>query len=165
MIDIKALFKKFSIHVNSCKSATFVFTRPAAFESWFRVELIPTLCELQYPSESVETNYTYPNSKDKADLCIRDKLGNIVIEIKSFVSGQDSNKKQKYPKQIKKLENLITNPNVIQVITFATFIGYSRIRMENYMNRFFTNDAWEILEPTKLIEKYPLYVAITSLMK
>lgn len=165
MIDIKELFNKFSHHVDSCKSALFLFTRHAAFESWFRVELVPVFWELQYPSELIETNYGYPNSKDKADLCVRAEQGNIVIEIKSFVSGQDSNKKQNYPKQIKKLENLITNPSVVQVMTITTFIGYSETRMENYMNRFFTNDAWKIVGPDKLIENYPLYVAITSIIK
>ncbi len=165
MINIKELFEKFSNHIDSCKSAPFVCTTHAAFESWFRVELIPVLCELQYTYNSIETNYTYPNSRDKADLCVKDNHCNIVIELKSFVTAQDSKKKEKYPTQIKKLEKLIFDPTVIQVITFTTFIGYSESRMKNYLQRFFTNHSWEILGPSKLIKKYPLYAAITSMNK
>jgi hypothetical protein len=165
MINIKDLFEKFSNHVDTCKSAPFVCTTHAAFESWFRVELIPVLWEHRYQYDSIETNYTYPNSRDKADLCVKDNQGNIVIELKSFVTGQDSNKKEKYPIQIKKLEKLIFDPIVIQVITFTTFIGYSEYRMKNYLQQFFANHSWEILEPSKLIAKYPLYAAITSMNK
>jgi hypothetical protein len=165
MINIKELFEKFSNHVDSCKSAPFVCTTHAAFESWFRVELIPVLLELQYSYNSIETNYTYPNSRDKADLCVKDNQGNIVIELKSFVIGQDSNKKDNYPIQLKKLEKLTFDPTVIQVITFTTFIGYTESRMENYMQRFFTNPPWEVLGPSKLIIKYALYAAITNMNK
>lgn len=165
MINIKVLFEEFSSHVASCKSVLFVCTTHAAFESWFRVELVPVLWRLQYSSDSIETKYTYPNSSDKADLCVKDQQGDIVFELKSFVSGQDANKKANYPGQIKKLEKLIVDPSVLQVITFTTFIGYSEIRMRNYMDLFFTNDSWDILGPNKFIKQYPLYVAITSMTK
>ncbi len=165
MINIKVLFEKFSSHVASCKSAPFVCTTHAAFESWFRVELVPVLWDLRYSSDSIKTNYIYPNSNDKADLCVKDQQGDIVFELKSFVSGQDANKKANYPGQIKKLERLIADASVLQGITFTTFIGYSETKMSNYMNLFFTNDSWDMLGPNKFIKRYPLYVAITSITK
>ncbi len=165
MIDIKVLFENISNHIAYCKSAPFVCTKQAAFESWFRVEIMPVLWDLQYPSDSIITEYTYPNSRDKADLCVKDQQGDIVFELKSFVSMQDSNKTKSYPKQIEKLEKLIANPSVLQGITFTTFIGYSETRMNNYMNRFFNNNSWDILGPNKLIKKYQLYAAITSIIE
>lgn len=165
MINIKELFEVFSSHVASCKSAPFVCTIHASFESWFRAELNPVLWQMQYLFESITTNYTYPNSGDKADLCVKDQEGDIIFELKSFVRGQDANKKARYPDQIKKLENLITNSSVLQVITFTTFIDYTETRMEDYMDLFFTNDSWDILGPSKFIKQYPLYVAVTSMAK
>jgi hypothetical protein len=165
MINIEELLQKFSNHLSSCKSAPFVCTLHAAFESWFRIELIPVLVELQYLPNSIETNYTYPDSRDKADICVRTQQGIIVFELKPFVSGQDANKKREYPSQIKRLENLIGNPNTLQVVTFTTFIGYSETTMKNYVSLFFTNNSWNILGPTKLIDKYQLYVVITSMTK
>jgi len=165
MIDVKDLFEKLSAHVETCKSASFVCNTHAAFESWFRVELIPVLQGLGYSPDQIITNYTYPNFNGKADLCVENQCGNIVFELKSFVSGQDANKKANYPKQIKKLENLIFESNVFQVLTLTTFIGYSKIRMCNYLNKFFINDKWEILEPRKLIKQYQLYTVISSIKK
>jgi len=165
VIDIEKLFKRFSAHVVRSRSAPFICTTSSANESWFRVELIPILWEFRYPPDSVATNYNYPNSKKKADLCVRAKLGDIVFELKSFVVDQDSNKKETYPGQIKRLEKLISHRSVLQVIAFTTFIGYSENRMGNYMDLFFAHDSWDILGPRKLIGKYPLYVAITSMTK
>ena len=165
MIDAEELLKKLSSHVASCKSSSFVCTTHAAFESWFRVELIPVLWEFQYPLSSIETNYTYPNSKDKADLCVRNRSGDIVFELKSFVYGQDSNKKEKYPSQIKKLEKLIADPSVLQVVALTTFIGYSETQMTNYMRHFFASDPWNILGPTRLIKQYPLNISVANIRK
>jgi len=120
---------------------------------------------MQYPFKSIKPNYRYPNSRDKADLCVKNEGGDIIFELKSFVRGQDANKKTRYPGQIKKLENLITNSGVLQVITFTTFIGYRENTMRDYMGSFFTNDSWDMLGPRKFIEKYKLYVAITSMAK
>jgi hypothetical protein len=165
MIDAKELLRKLSSHVASCKSSSFLCSVHAAFESWFRVELVPVLQELQYPSSSIETNYTYPNSNDKADLCVRDILGDIIFELKSFVHGQDSNKKQKYPSQIKKLEKLIANHSVLQVLALTTFIGYSETQMANYTEHFFASGSWNVLGPLRLVKQYPLHIAIASIVK
>jgi len=165
MIDIEELLIKLSSHVATCKSSSFVCTAQAAFESWFRVELVPVLWEFKYSLSSIETNYTYPSSKDKADLCVRDRLGDIVFELKSFVYGQDSNKKEKYPSQIKKLEKLIADQNVLQVVALTTFIGYSETQMTNYMRHFFASVQWNIIGPTRLIKQYPLNVSVASIRK
>jgi hypothetical protein len=127
--------------------------------------LIPVLWEFQYPSTSIETNYSYPNSKDKADLCVRDKSGDIVFELKSFVYGQDSNKKEKYPSQIKKLEKLIADPSVLQVMALTTFIGYSETQLINYMRHFFAAESWNIIGPLRLLEQYRLNIAVADIVK
>lgn len=173
VIKIEKLFKKFSKHVKhevSCKSAWFVCNFPSSFESWFRVELCPVLFwKLRF--KDIDFNYAYPDYPDsryKADICVskRPDGGDIVFELKSFVYGQDANKMEKYPEQIKRLEKLIGYPSVLQVITFTTFIGYpNKAFMESYMDIFFADAPWKILGPCKLIKKYPLYVAITSMTK
>ncbi len=165
VIKIKKLFKKFSKHVASCESARFVCTTQAAFESWFRVELNPVLWKLGYPFEDIDTKYTYPDSTKKADLCIRTPRGDIVFELKSFVKDQDVTKKNEYPKQIARLEELIHNSGVLQVITFTSFIGYRREAIMQDINRWFQDGRWNIIEPAKLIKRYPLHVAITSMTR
>jgi len=163
-IKIKKLFKKFSRHVASCESALWVCNIDTAFESWFRVELCPVLC-FKLGFNSIHFKYTYPDSNDKADLYVETPRGDIVFELKSFVSGQDANKKKEYPKQIARLEELVHNlSGVLQVITFTTFTGYSEAYMESYCKKLF-GGSWKVLGPRKLIKKYPLYVAITSMTK
>lgn len=173
IIKIKKLFKKFSSHVASCESARFVCSERTAFESWFRVELCPVLRKLGF--KNIDFDYNYPDSGNKADLCVRTQRGDIVFELKSFVSDQDSNKKKKYPEQIRRLENLIHDPSgVLQVITFTTFTGrseadttftgYSEAYMKSYCKELF-GGSWQVLGPRKLINKYPLYVAITSMIR
>lgn len=163
MIDIERLYKGFSKHVATCKSAPVVCNINAAFESWFRVELIPVLYELGYPYSQIKTNYTYPDGK-KADLCVESEQGDIVFELKPFVSNADANKINNYPSQIKRLEKLVSSEHrVLQVITFTTFIGYSEKRMNTLMNLFFTNVSWNIYGPKKLIDQYSLFVVITSI--
>jgi len=165
MIEIENLFKECSKHIATCKSAPIVCNIRAAFESWFRVELIVVLLNLGYSLEHIETNYTYSNSSDKADLCIRTERGDIVFELKSFVDGQDSNKKTKYPNQIKKLESASLSPTVAQVLTFTTFIGYSENKIKSYVKMFFQNNSWRIFGPIKLLDQYRLFVILTSISK
>lgn len=164
VLKIKKLLKKFSKHVASCKSARFVCSELSAFESWFGVELYTVLrCKLGF--KDVRFKYTYPDSRDRADLCVKTARGDIVFELKSFVSGQDGNKKKEYPRQIARLEELVHHTSgVLQVITFTTFIGYSEDYMKSYFKKLF-GDSWEILSPRKLIKKYSLYVAITSMTR
>jgi hypothetical protein len=129
MINIQELGLLFSEHVTSCKSCSTVCRRNAAFESWFRVELIPVLGDIGYTN--IVTDYNYPNIKRKADLAINLNEGKIVFELKSFVNYQDSNKKEKYPEQVTRLKNLLIDDSseVIQVITFTTFAGYTDTSM------------------------------------
>lgn len=163
MIDIQLLFDNFARHVCSCKSAEFVLNKEASFESWFRVELVPVLQELGYPIECIDTNYKYPGSGDKADLCVRDN-SDIVFELKSFVKSQDANKKQEYPKQIKRLEGILGSGHCKQVIAFTTFVGYSETQLRNYMRLFFTNAKWITLGPSKISNNGKLYLAICTIL-
>lgn len=165
MIDIRDLHERMSRHVASCRSAPFLCTAYASFESWFRVELAPVLWDMGYAQASIDPNYNYPGSKAKADLCIRRSEGDIVFELKSFVRNQDRNKIEKYPEQIKRLEKLISDLAVSQVITLTTFIGYTSYGMSKLMNDFFGRAHWDRLGPVPLIEQYPLHIAITTLGK
>ncbi len=162
MIRLDSLSDRFSKHILTCKSAKFVLNRDAAFESWFRVELVPVLEELGYSADQIETNYRYPETGGKADLCVRID-GCIVFELKSFVSGQDANKKQEYPKQIKRLEKIIESKSCNQVIAFTTFIGYSQQQMQNYLRSFFDSTKWETFGPLKISEEDRLYVSISTI--
>lgn len=167
VIKIKKLFKKFSKHVASCESVEFVCSTDAAFESWFRVELCPVLLKLGFEKKDIHFSYTYRNPPGKkADLCLSTHRGDIVLELKSFVCGQDRNKWEKYPEQTARLKKLIDDPGVLQVITFTTFIGYPRkATMGKYMDKFFGDPRWDIIGPAKVIKRYRLYLAITSMTK
>lgn len=162
LIDLRDLFDRFAGHVVSCKSAEFVLNTEASFESWFRVELVPVLQSLGYSIDDIDTNYRYPDSWDKADLCVRAE-GEIVFELKSFVKGQDANKKREYPKQIKKLERLVESEQCDQVIALTTFIGYSQQQMKNYLRRFFLNDKWTIIEPRKISKEGRLHLTLGTI--
>ncbi|MDR2478740.1 MAG: hypothetical protein LBD48_05445 [Treponema sp.] len=162
MINIQELCLLFSSHVASCKSCGVVCGRNAAFESWFRVELIPVLSDIGY--KDIVTDYSYPNIKNKADLAINLKEEKIVFELKSFVNHQDSNKKKEYPEQVMRLKNLLLDDSngVIQVITFTTFIGYTELPMKRIINKTFNQNEWNIHGPIKLHKDYELMILITE---
>jgi hypothetical protein len=107
MLNVEDLLQRFSAHVTNCKSAPFVCSTRASFESRFRVELFPVLCELGCPTESIDPDFTYPSSGNKADLCVKIKAEQIVFELKCFVDGADAHKKSSYPDQTKRLEQLV----------------------------------------------------------
>jgi hypothetical protein len=162
MINIQNLGLLFSEHVCSCKSCAIVCGRKAAFESWFRVELITVLSDMDY--KDIVTNYNYPNTKNKADLAINLNEGKIVFELKSFVNYEDSNKKEKYPEQVANLKNLLIDDSneVIQVITFTTFIGYTETSMKKIINKTFNQSEWTFYGPTKLHKDYELMILLTE---
>jgi hypothetical protein len=164
IINLEVLFDKFTTHILSCKSADFVLDRHASFESWFRVELAEVLRQFGYSGDQIQTNYKYPDSDDKADLCVRAD-GDIVFELKPFVKGQDSNKYEKYPEQIKKLERTVESRHCQQVIAITTFIGYTSEQMQEYMQHFFGNGKWQILEPRRVSEEHELRLALCTVIK
>jgi hypothetical protein len=171
-ININKLFNKFSNHVKSCRSRTFVCSEGAAFESWFRVEINPVLWDLGYKSESIFTNWTYPDSGGKADLCVETSKGDIIFELKCFVRGQDAEKINKYPNQLKRLERLITDPSdsddrvTIQVISFITFIGYNKEQLEKLVRKLFLEKTiWQTVGPNPLIKDSKLLIMIGSITR
>jgi hypothetical protein len=85
--------------------------------------------------------------------------------LKSFVSSQDAQKKKAFFHQITNLEQLITAPEIAQVIAFATFLGYSELRMANYLKGFFQSPTWDLIGPERLVEPYSLFAVIASLTK
>lgn len=164
-IDIRELFTNMSAHTAACSSSQFLCTTRASFESWFRVELVPVLEGIGIPYRDISPDYTFPDG-GKADLCIQSGSKIILFELKPFVSGQDSNKKIKYPHQINRLlKHLNDNPSIIQVITFTTFYGYTENRMKKICEDFFSDCRWEIVGPSPLVEGYPLHLILTSAVK
>jgi hypothetical protein len=164
-IDITKLFRVLSQHLKDLKSSKFVCNTEASFESWFQVELAQTLNEMGF--NEIKTFYHYaPDYSKKADLCVKTSDGEIIFEIKCFVKNQDSNKKERFPEQIKMLEeSLLVDESVIQIITIITFFGYNEENMDKYMINFFGNRDWIIKKPEKIIPEYPLYLAITCKSK
>lgn len=165
LISIEKLANEFSQHVGECKSAPFACSVPASFESWFHVELVPVLQSyFNYPLTSIETNYNYPNTNKKADLCIRNSNGSIVFEFKQFVKGADQNKLKEYPSQLNRLEKLIAGSNVEQVIAVTTFMGYSQYVMNKFVARLFET-KWATIGPRALVESYPLQITYSTIFK
>ncbi len=163
MIDIEDLFDKYSEHVSSLKAAPFICNIHAAFESWFHVELVPVLWELGIADANIEPRYAYPNSSGSADLGIKTREGVIVFELKSFVNGKSAAKEADYPKQIRKLAEVVSNREALQVIAFTTFIGYSEVSMMNHVTKFFGKDPWDVTGPSRLVEPYGLHLCIASI--
>ena len=125
-LDLEALAQGISNHVSTCPPARFLCTTQASFESWFRVELVPVLMEMGIDFDAISPDYTYPGTHYKADLVYSGVGGRTILELKSFVSGQDANKQDRYPVQIERLRSLLAQEaSIAQVITFTTFQGYS----------------------------------------
>ncbi len=155
-LDINSLAQGISKYVSTCTSARFLCTKQASFESWFRVELVPVLVELGVDYETVSPDYTYPGTRYKADLVCSGKGGRTLIELKSFVSGQDANKKDRYPDQIERLRSLLDqDASIEQVITFTTFQGYSPRQITTLIGRLFDPSQWSMVGPISVIDEYP----------
>ena len=164
-LDIKEFFTKMSAHTSACSSSQFLCTTHASFESWFRVEIVPVLITMGVPYANISPDFTFPDG-GKADLCIQSDSKVILFELKPFDSGQDSNKKKEYPRQIDRLlDHLNKNANILQVITFTTFNGYSENKMNKFREEFFSDPRWEIIGPSQLVKKYPLHLILTSALK
>jgi hypothetical protein len=164
-LDIKELFTEMSAHTAACSSSQFLCSTRASFESWFRVELVPVLINMGIPYRDISPDFTFPDG-GKADLCIQSDGKVILFELKPFVSGQDSNKKIEYPRQINRLlKHLNDNKNILQVITFTTFYGYTENRMKKFREDFFSDHRWEIVGPSPLVEGYPLHLVLTSAVR
>jgi hypothetical protein len=154
--DINSLAQGISKHVSTCKSARYLCTTQASFESWFRVELVPVLVELGIDYETVSPDYTYPGTRYKADLVCSSAEGRILMELKSFVSGQDSYKKDQYPNQIERLRSLLAqDASVGQVIAFTTFQGYSPRQITMLIGRLFDPSQWSMVGPIPVVDEYP----------
>lgn len=94
---------------------------------------------------------------------MRNVAQQIVLELKCFVAGADANKKGSYPSQTKRLEELVMTHAVQQALAVTTFHGYSETQMRNYMSAFFQSASWKIAGPSKIIERYPLHMAVASI--
>lgn len=161
-IDIARLAEAFRNHVSTLRSADFVCSRHAAFESWFRVELVPALNELGVPTGNISTDFTYPRSSSKADLVVDLRGGHCVFELKPFVSGQESRKMTEFPRQLRRLLGLLGMNKIVQVIAFATFIGYRPEALQNRLGQFFGDYPWQSTGPMPVLEGHPLQMCIAE---
>lgn len=158
LIDLTKLAQDLSNHVGTCASAPFLCSEWASFESWFRVELVVALTRQGYDLSAISTAFNYPGTWKKADLTVSTVEGRIVMELKSFVSNQDAQKKGAYPEQIDRLLNLLQEEgSIAQVITFTTFQGYSAKRICNLMDRLFTDSRWSMVGPMPVVPSSPSF--------
>src|SRR5579859_5630773 len=97
---------------------------PIAVEAWFRVELIPALIDTGVAPEHVNLDFTYPGTRDKADIAVTGPPGSAIFELKSFVCFADANKIAKFPQQIGRMESLVLSKTVAEGVAFCTFFGY-----------------------------------------
>lgn len=141
MLEANQFLNQFINHFHTCKASKFILKTPASFESWFRAE-IPIVLENWYNLSDIDTNFRYPDSNNKADLVIKANNETIVFELKSFVSHQDSNKKDSYPNQIKALEEIVNSKFCQQGIAFTTFMGYSKKQVDSLLLKFFSSNKW-----------------------
>jgi hypothetical protein len=162
MIDNRSLVDAMKEHVASAKSSYFLTTTRAAYETWFRVELAPVLGRLGIPQVDLDPHFNYPGTNQKADLVARIRDSLIVFELKSFVEAADSNKMVEFPKQLRRLEGLLGSTNIIQVIAFVTFLGYSDQRMKGYLERLFGKDQWHVVGPELAVKDGNLFLAVAS---
>jgi len=144
MLDLDLFQKKFIKHISTQKSSSFLLNVHASFECWFKVELVPILQEIGFNHNQINTNFGYPDCKDKADLAVKTQDNkDIVFELKIFVKNEDSIKKETYPIQIKRLEKLFDDKHCVQAVTLTTFFGYSDTQMKNYLEDFFVDSRWK----------------------
>jgi hypothetical protein len=164
MIDLNVLAGALVRHVDSCRSADIVCALPNAVESWFRVELVPALMDIGVPPQHVDFNFTYPGTRDKADIAILAPEGFTVFELKSFVCSADANKIEKFPKQIARLESLVRNKVIAQGMAFCTFCGYTRDRTERLAGGFFPS-PWTTTRIKALRNGKPLQFVFASFQR
>jgi hypothetical protein len=149
MIELDNLAAALAGHVGSCRSAEVVCALPIAVESWFRVELITALMDIGVSRQHVNFNFTYPGTRDKADLAVLEPEGSAVFELKSFVCFADAI--EKFPKQIARLESLVRRRATDQGIAFCTFCGYTEDRIERLCRGFFA-PPWTTTQVRPLLD-------------
>jgi hypothetical protein len=155
MIDLDTLANALIHHVNSCRSADVVCSLPNAVESWFRVELIPALVDIGVSVQNIDFNFTYPGTRDRADVAVAAPDFVTVFELKSFVCSADANKIAKFPQQIARLESLVQSKAITQGVAFCTFCGYTGDRVQRLSREFFS-PSWTTTEIRPLRQGQPL---------
>lgn len=161
MIDLDSLSNALIHHVNSCRSADVVCSLTNAVESWFRVELIPALVDTGVTLQNIDFNFTYPGTRDKADVAVRAPDCSTVFELKSFVCSADANKIAKFPQQIARLESLVQSKTITQGVAFCTFCGYTEDRVKRLCGGFFS-PSWTTTEIRPLRQGQPLRFMFAS---
>ena len=158
-IDTNQLLTEFMSHIATCRSKVFVLNQVAAFESWFQVELAYVL--LQAGHGELNTNYTYPGTKRKADLQVLAKLGSVVFELKCFVAHQDANKTVAFPQQLQRLRQVVVDGRARQGIAIVTFIGYSDKATLDWFMKLFPKAEWGS-RALRRFKQHGLWVGIAS---
>ncbi len=161
----RALFDAFSTHIGGLRSAPFVLNEEASFEAWFVVEAYPALLDLGCLADRIERAFTYPGSKRRADLALRgpgSETVEAVFEFKQFVQGQDSTKREEFPKQTKDMELLVREGAVSQAIAIATLFGYGDVAKKSLAATWFSGGGWNIVGPERIRKDHKLELVIGS---
>ncbi len=157
-IDITHLLQTLKDHILGCPSAEIVLDSIAAFESWFLVELAHVL-RTSFLLD-VDTSYTYPCSKCKADL-VAGGTEQVVFELKCFVARQDAQKKQRFPEQLAMLKATVGTGHALQGMAIVTFVGYSTEVTQKRFDSLFPPTEWAHRKLDRF-EGHLLWIGIAS---
>lgn len=162
MIDAGEFANQFLKHVRSCPSGRIACGFGTAFESWFRVELAMMIVMLD-SFDRLGFGYTYPGSKEKADLVVESEEHRIVFELKSFVRRADAQKLKVWPQQ-DRLHRLITEGHAQQGVAIATFFGYGKETLSHLFSKFYLS-PWVVAGPYRFYdeEETPLQFMLATI--
>ena len=159
MLQPRILAEEFVKHVAGCPSSIVACNVGAAVEAWFQVELAHLL--VRAGLDSVQFGYDYPNTRMKADLAVKADWGLSIIEIKCFVQGADSKKMEDWPRQLKRLLNLVKNGVVAQGVAVSTHFGYAERRVSDLVSRFYA-PPWRVAGPVRFLKGAPLQLVVAT---
>jgi len=109
----------------------------------------------------VDFRYGYPNTREKADLAVKDDWGLSIIEIKCFVEGADSRKMEDWPLQLKRLQKLVEDGVVAQGVAVSTHFGYSEKKTSDLLRKFYPV-PWSRSDPVRFIDGAPLQLVVAT---
>ncbi len=153
VIDNELLAEAFAKHAAACSSSNILCSVHVAFESWFRLELAHTLFA-EFEGD-IGFDYSYKGTRNKADLLFELNDRKVVFELKSFVSGADANKLDKFPSQLDLVKAAVAEGTIAQGIAFCTFIGYKTEKLDGLRKALFVT-PWKTTGLRPILVDKPL---------
>lgn len=167
MVNGHEFLERFLAHVTTLRSTEFVARQPFACEGWFRVELIPALVDTGIQEVRITPEYTYPGTRNKADLAIvaaDSSRAEVVFELKHFVQFADAQKRHSLPVQIDRLTELVRQGVINQGVIFMVFFYLDSSQPAKIISRSFQkNLGWFVVDPQPLLIGSLATVAIATI--